>query len=68
MASTNSVRLRGRSATAPMAPRLHCVRSPSALYTEARPILRALAISDAPMPWAFNSRTFVTSIDAGRPL
>jgi hypothetical protein len=30
--------------------------------------LSAFAISEGPMPLAFNSRTLITSIDAGRPL
>ena len=38
----------------------------SALYTDARPILSAFAISVAPMPLAFIARTLATSIDAGQ--
>jgi hypothetical protein len=41
---------------------------PSTRYTDARPILSALAISVGLMPPAFSSRTCETSIDGGRPL
>jgi hypothetical protein len=37
-------------------------------YTDARPILRALAISVAPRPCDFIARTWTASIEAGRPL
>jgi hypothetical protein len=40
----------------------------SALYTDARPMLSAFAISVAPMPSAFMARTLATSIEPGRPL
>jgi hypothetical protein len=43
-------------------------RRPSARYTDARPILRALAISEAPRPLALIWRTLAASIEAGRPL
>jgi len=42
--------------------------SSSTRYTLARWILSALAISVAPMPSAFISRTLATSIEARRPL
>jgi hypothetical protein len=41
---------------------------PPALYTDARPILSAFAISDAPSPCAFMAFTWAASIEAGRPL
>jgi hypothetical protein len=37
-------------------------------YTDARPILSTLAMSEGRMPWSFNSRTREASIDGGRPL
>jgi hypothetical protein len=39
-----------------------------ARYTDARPILSALAISVGPFPSAFSFRTWSASIEAGRPL
>jgi len=41
--------------------------APSTRYTDARPILSALAMSTGRMPCAFNSRTRAASIEGGRP-
>jgi len=41
---------------------------PWASRRDARPILRAFAISEAPLPCAFNSRTWAASIEAGATL